>query len=101
MRSGEVLPAKGGGCQRVVFGFVGIAGAVPRGGAKSAEPVHPEVVGKGSRPARPRIFRPAVQRSRTVHLYLGPHRPPTTSGCTGAEDPPVSGVASGERRGLS
>ena len=48
----------------------------------SPGPVHPEVVGKGSRPVRPQIFRLAVQPSRTVDLHLRPHGPPTTSGCT-------------------
>ena len=44
--------------------------------------VHPEVVGKGARPARPRIFRRVIQPSRTVDLCLRPRFTPTTSGCT-------------------
>jgi len=47
--------------------------------------VHSEVVGKGAQPARPRIFRLAVQPSRTVDLCLRPHGPPTTSGYTDRE----------------
>ena len=45
-------------------------------------PVHPEVMGKGARPAWLRIFRLAVRPSQTVGLCLRPHGPPTTSGCT-------------------
>ena len=51
-----------------------------------------ETLGKGARPARPRVCRLALQPLRTVDRCLCPHFSATTSGCTARRCPGASAV---------